>query len=176
MQTSHKAKYTHYMVFAVWLVFTLIAGVSFIQSRLVAFDPTDKLLYANGESLINDISALPQLSEEHINNVLIHFTSEGCECAQYSDRHKKDITDAAKEDGFTVLNIHLPKGTQSIIPSTPATLIVGQSSELLYFGPYSTGLACSESNGFVELVLNNYRNGFKSDLIVGDTTGCYCQL
>lgn len=157
-------------------MFTLIVGSSFIKSRLNLFDPDDRLLDVSSKSLIKEIRSLPQLSQLDFKNILIHFTSEDCECTQYSENHKKEITEQARQSGFQVINVQLPKKFETIIPATPSILIVANVDELLYFGPYSAGLACSESNGFVELALNNYSNGFNSDLIVSNLTGCYCSL
>lgn len=176
MQASSNIKRYHYFIFSAWLVFTVIVGASFIKSRLNEFDPNEQLLNLDSEKLIKEIRLLPQLKTLDFENVLIHFTSESCNCTKYSKNHKKDITTRAIADGFRVINVQLPATTKTIIPSTPSILIAASPKDLLYFGPYSAGLACSASNGFVELALNNYTNGFVSDLIINDVTGCYCHI
>ncbi|MBH0017918.1 DUF6436 domain-containing protein [Pseudoalteromonas sp. NGC95] len=176
MQASNNVKYYHYLVFAIWLVFIVLVGSNFIKSRLTPFDPEEKLINIDGIDLIREIRSIPELEKVSFEKTLIHFTSEGCGCTQFSENHKSEITRKAINDGFKVVNIHLPVKVKTIIPSTPSILIVSSTSELLYYGPYSTGLACSESNGFVELVLNNYTSGFNSNLIINDTTGCYCKI
>jgi hypothetical protein len=45
---------------------------------------------------------------------------------------------------------------------------------VFYLGYYSIGLACSESNGYVEAVLQNYAQGYNSNLIISDAKGYYC--
>ena len=55
-------------------------------------------------------------------------------------------------------------------------MIVSDTQTLLYLGPYSIGLACTVSNGYVETVMNNYVKGYPSNLILNDASGCYCKL
>ena len=163
-------------MFFLWLIFTLIAAIYFIQNRLAQFDPELNLNGNSRYSLISQIRELELLKETDLSNTIIHFTSNDCSCTQYSVDHKLSIDKIAKRDGFKVININLSQDLHTIIPSTPAILIVDKQQELLYFGPYSVGLACSESNGYVETVLKNYAKGYHSNLIISDVKGCYCNL
>jgi hypothetical protein len=164
----------HYIVFTCWLVGTIIAATYFISSRLLPFDPEQKLASKNSIALLDQLNEIDQLKGIDVNNTIIHFTSDDCSCTQFSHDHKQSINLQANIDGFNVINVNLPPGVASLIPSTPAILIIGQEKQLLYFGPYSIGLACTQSNGYVETVLQNYAKGYAASLIINDASGCYC--
>lgn len=163
-------------MFFLWLGLTLIAAIYFISSRLTPFDPSMKLLEADSRSIIEQIREIEELKNIKLSNTIVHFTSNDCSCTQYSEEHKASINKKARVDGFNIININLPSDLLTIIPSTPAILIIDKVEELLYFGPYSVGLACSESNGYVEVVLQNYAQGYNSDLVISEVKGCYCHI
>lgn len=177
MQASNKqiTRY-HYIIFIIWLLLTLLAARYFITGRLLPFDPNLKLAGQSSSTVIKKLREIPVLKSANLSNAIIHFTSNECACTQFSNTHKAGINKQAKLDGFEVINVNLPKGLSTIVPSTPAILITSDIEELLYFGPYSAGLACSQSNGYVETVLQNYKQGFSADLIMSDTKGCYCNI
>lgn len=177
MQDSNsKITRFHYIVFIFWLVFTVIAAIYFISSRLVSYDPEEKLTGQNSIFVMQELRKLDQLNNVDLGNTIIHFTSNNCSCTQYSEAHKRDINKQAELTGFKVINVNLPASLSTIIPSTPSIMIVSDTQDLLYFGPYSIGLACTESNGYVETVMNNYAKGYRSGLILNDASGCYCNL
>jgi len=163
-------------VFFIWIFFTLLAAIYFISNRLVLFDPKMKLSGVDSGLVIEQIREIKQLKNVDLVNTIIHFTSKDCSCTEYSQEHKVSINKKAKADDFNIINIHLAADLRTIIPSTPSILIVSELEELLYFGPYSIGLACSQSNGYVETVLQNYAQGYGSDLIINDAKGCYCNV
>ncbi|WP_420839699.1 DUF6436 domain-containing protein [Colwellia maritima] len=45
---------------------------------------------------------------------------------------------------------------------------------VFYLGSYSIGLSCSVLNGYVCSVLQNYAQGYNSNLIISDAKGYYC--
>ena len=140
----------------------------------MVFDPKMTLAGQNGHSLLEQLRGVESLKNRKLHNTIIHFTSENCACTQFSEAHKTSINNKAQADGFTVLNIHLPRHAQTVIPSTPSIVIISEIENLLYFGPYSTGLACSETNGYIETVLQSYAKGYDANLIIDDAKGCYC--
>lgn len=164
------------MVFIIWLVFTMLAAIYFISGRLVDFDPEQKLSGKNSAFLMQELREIEQLKNINLSDTIIHFTSPNCSCSQYSEDHKRTINKQAAQEGFNVINVNLPVHLSTLIPSTPAILIVSKTQQLLYLGPYSIGLACSQSNGYVETVLQNYAKGYDTDLIINDAEGCYCNL
>ena len=175
MQASNKKiGARHYIVFACWLIGTVIAAAYFISGRLMPFDPQQKLASKNSIGLLAQLNEIDQLKNIDLNNTIIHFTSDNCSCTQFSNEHKQAINLKADLDGFDVINVNLPDNIVTLIPSTPAILIIGQEKQLLYFGPYSIGLACTQSNGYVETVMQNYAKGYAASLIINDASGCYC--
>jgi len=157
-------------------VLTLIAAIYFITSRLILFDPKMKLMEKDSSFIVNEMRKIQALKKLDLSNTIVHFTSNNCSCTKYSEEHKTSIDNQAKLDGFNVVNITLSNNLLSIIPSTPSILIIDNLEKLLYFGPYSVGLSCTQSNGYVETVLQNYAIGFNSDLIINDVKGCYCNI
>lgn len=176
MLSKKPVKTYHYLIVLIWLLFTVIAAIYFISGRLVAFDPESKLSAKSGNFVIEELKRIDQLKGIDLSDTIIHFTSENCSCTQYSEAHKKEINIKAGKDGFNIINVSLPANLITIVPATPAILVVDKAEQLLYFGPYSIGLACSESNGYIETVLQNYGKGYSASLIINDATGCYCNL
>ncbi|NRA52564.1 MAG: hypothetical protein HRU23_00270 [Gammaproteobacteria bacterium] len=165
----------HYLVLGGWLMLVVLAAVYFIRLRLVSFDPDQMLKGIESDLFISEIKRLAGLDNEKLSNTVIHFTAPNCHCTQFGEAHKKAINTSAMSQGFNIVNVQLdPTDLNTIIPSTPAVLLVDKLGQLLYFGPYSQGLACSQSNGFIETALNNYKIGLSAKLILSETQGCYC--
>ena len=166
----------HYVIFAIWLGLVFVAAAYFISGRLITFDPSAKLISKDSSFVLEQIKSLETLKGADLSNTIIHFTSDDCSCTKFSEEHKASIDETAKLDNFKVINVSLPSYLSTIIPSTPSVLIVSGTESLLYFGPYSVGLACTQYNGYVETVMQNYSKGFNSNLIVSDVKGCYCNI
>ncbi|RBW44968.1 hypothetical protein DS885_11020 [Psychromonas sp. B3M02] len=174
--SSSKVKPAHYIICGIWLVLTIAAAIYFINGRLADFDPEQTLSGTDPVSWMQKIREIDQLKGQDLSNTIVHFTSQNCSCTQYSDNHKGEINQRASVEGFNVINVIVSEKVAALVPSTPAILITDQQQKLLYFGPYSAGLACSASNGYVETVLGNYAKGYSASLMVNDTSGCYCHL
>lgn len=175
LASNKRVKPYHYIILIGWLTLVVVAAVYFIGLRLVAFDPDKKLQAIEGDLIIEQIMQFDSLADKKLSNTILHFTSEDCHCTQFSEAHKNELNKSAQLDGFNILNVSItPEYVNSIIPSTPSVLLVDKLGELLYFGPYSEGLACSQSNGLIEVVLSNYKKGFNSKLIMDEAQGCYC--
>lgn len=93
-----------------------------------------------------------------------------------SEAHKKELTLKAQQLGFNVITVEVNQELKGIIPSTPAALVVTQAHKLVYFGPYSVGLACASGNSLIDTALHNYQQGFISELIEHQARGCYCNV
>lgn len=155
-------------------MFTVLSAGYFINQRLADFDPKEQLKGVSNQAFLSQLQTLPELQRLQGQATIVHFTSEDCACTQFSEAHKADINTLANTLGFNILKIKVDSDTP--IPATPSVAIISETAQLLYYGPYSTGLACSESNGYVELVLDNYAKGFPAKLMVTETEGCYCAL
>jgi len=164
-----------YIIVFVWLVFTITAASYFISDRLVPFDPQQKLNNVSHQYLIDQIKSGFELPE-NLSNSLINFVSENCHCNQISSAHLADVRRTARKQNMNVINIVIPDNFSGIIPSTPAVLALDNSSELIYFGPFSEGLSCGSGEGIIDLVMSNYNKGFNAELVMTSTEGCYCNL
>jgi len=158
-----------------WLVFTVLAAQYFVSPRLVEFDPSHHLLNREHQDIVDQVASIDSLVSKDLANSIIHFTSPGCSCTQFSAQHKQQIDENGRLQKFNIFNVELKQSQLSqTIPSTPAILIVDKHGELMFLGPYSKGLACSQSAGFVELVMSNYQAGFNTKLVIDQAKGCYC--
>lgn len=172
---THNAKATkyHYGVICIWLIFTIFTASYFIRDRLTLFDPQEKLTNLTQRILVKNI--LEELNlPKHLPNTLINIIDEGCRCNRISRDHLADVKRNAINNNMTVINITLPARFNGIIPSTPSVLALDHNSALIYFGPYSEGLACGKGEGIIDLVLSNYKKGFNAQLIMANSEGCYC--
>ena len=177
MSASDKAvKPYHYAIIGLWLLGIVIASRYFIDSRLVTFDPQQKLTGLSNERIVEQVSHIKALAGTDLRNTIVHFTTPGCSCDQFSVEHKAGINYQAKLDGFKVINLELDPTQSSLIPSSPAVLVLDELGKLIYLGPYSIGLSCTQSNGYIELALANYKKGFNSKLIINQASGCYCNI
>lgn len=175
MRASNKsAKASHYFAVIIWLV--SIAGAFFylINRELSLFDPNEALAGFSSQSLVHNI-ALSLHEGEVIDKTLIHIRDESCHCNSYTTKHAIALDKRAQESHFLVKTLALSEIDKlPFIPSTPAVMLVGENNELIYFGPYAEGLACSKNNSMLELSWRNYEKGFNSHLIFNEALGCYC--
>lgn len=162
----------HLALVGTWLTLTIIAAIYFISERIAQFDPQFKLLNTKHPTIMESVKKIKGLVKRDLTKTVVHFTAKGCHCTQFSKDHKDQINQDAQQSNFKVINVELDE--RSIIPSTPAILITDEQGELMYLGPYSKGLSCSKTNGYVELVMNNYKEGFNTRLVLSQVKGCYC--
>lgn len=106
---------------------------------------------------------------------IIHFTADGCRCNKVPKDHKVEIDRLVKSEGFEVINKKLNSQLSDIVPAAPSVVVVDRG-QLVYLGPYSAGYSCSKTNSFVDMAINNHLQGFSSDVVVSDVTGCFCQV
>ncbi|MCE2596369.1 DUF6436 domain-containing protein [Motilimonas cestriensis] len=171
---THHVRRHHVVIVVVWVISTLIAASYFINARLVEFDPNGKL-QQNRQGFVMSLLAQAQLDPLAMDNTIIHFTSEGCVCNSYSQAHKQTLNQQAISNGYQVINLTMTAALRELVPATPAALVMSNEGKLVYFGPYSEGLACSSSNSLIELAINNFNKGFNPELIIDKAKGCYCQ-
>jgi hypothetical protein len=175
LQVLNKRKrIIRYAIVIVWLISIVVAFSYFMQARLVAFDPNHQLGRLTAEEIIQHVKADGLVTENNMLNSVIHFNKKGCICSKLNEQHKKEININAQQAGFHIIDVQMTEKLMSVIPSTPAALIIDQHGQLVYFGPYAEGLGCSSSNGLIDTVLANYRKGFNARMIVDDAVGCYC--
>jgi len=163
----------YYVLVGVWLI-SMVAAFSYIvQQRLVSFDPQFTLLNAPTQELL---SQLADVYPDSLSRTIFHFYDDGCHCTTLTAEHRVAIDVVAKLDNFNVVYVDVSsRALMNIIPASPAILITDTVGDLLYVGPYATGLDCSANNSLIDVVLNNFRQGFSLPTIISDAKGCYCQ-
>lgn len=111
------------------------------------------------------------------NGVVVHFTMDNCFCEYVAESHVTSVKKLASEHGFKNHVITLNSTSRFNIPSVPAVAVINQKGKLTYLGPYSTGMFCSEGEGFVEQYINhNTEHNALGATIFTDAQGCYCNL
>ncbi|TYK65116.1 DUF6436 domain-containing protein [Colwellia echini] len=183
MRTSNSSipKFQLGIIF-IWLSFTVVAFAYFSTEKLVRFDEDKKLVNVDYEAFSSYLSAYSEAKDTNealptSNNkyhTVLHFSTPNCDCQKYSDKHIKDINKLAVEHSFIVKNIVLHKDT--LIPSTPSIALLDDSGVVIYFGPYGQGIACSQTSGYAQTMLNNYIKGYSANIVIKEAKGCYCKV
>lgn len=161
-------------VLVLWLSFTILAFNYFIQNSLVHFDSENKLVNIEHQDFIPHLISLSEQIDNDTSNTIVHFSKANCNCQKKSEAHIVDINKTAIANGFNIIDIVLDK--HDIIPSAPSIAIIGNAGELLFFGPYGQGIACSQTFGYAQTILNNYLKGYSSNTLIKDAKGCYCTV
>jgi thioredoxin-related protein len=161
-------------VLTVWIAFTLSAFGYLIKDRLVEFDESNKLAGVGSQELSGYLLPYAKLANMTGQKTLLHFSTPSCECQQYSEKHIKDLNKLAGANDFLIKNVVINE--HNTIPSTPSVALIDESGEVVYFGPYGQGLACSQTSGYAQTMLNNYLKGYAANLVVKEAKGCYCNV
>ncbi|MDO6445428.1 DUF6436 domain-containing protein [Colwellia sp. 1_MG-2023] len=169
---SVKVKVDKFQValFFSWLAFTACAFIFLTIERIAEFDPNGVLENTSRAELVNRIFA----NNQPLNNAstIVNFYQADCACNSVSQNHITQLEQVAKKNGYEFVNVEA--SDKYSVPSTPSIAIIGESSELIYFGPYGEGLGCTQTNGFATTVLENHLKGFSANLIISSAKGCYC--
>lgn len=163
-----------FAILVLWLSFTILAFSYFIQNSLVNFDSENKLVNIDHQDLIPHLTSLSDQIKNDTSNTIVHFSKANCECQKNSEAHIADINKIAIANGFNIIGIVLDK--HDIIPSTPSIAILGDTGDVIFFGPYGQGIACSQTSGYAQTILNNYLKGYRSNIIIKEAKGCYCAV
>lgn len=161
-------------VLVLWISFTVLAFSYFITDRLVEFDENNKLENIKTQTLGSYFTHFITQENNKKGNKIIHFSQKDCDCYQSSEAHISDLNRIASANNFDIINVVLDE--DDIIPSTPSIAVIGDSGEVIYYGPYGQGVACSQTAGYAQTVLNNYLKGYVSNIIIKNAKGCYCEV
>lgn len=160
-----------YLLVLIWLVAVVSGLVYFQLSMIKVFDPNNELAHPNwSEQFKKQIKWSPSESPK-----LIIVTNDTCGCSKRAFSHVKQLQALAAVNTYDVRIINQSSAATQLLPNVPGAVLLDKSGELVYVGPLSQGIACSASNGFVELAIDNLVAGFNSKLIVSDSQGCYCK-
>jgi hypothetical protein len=155
----------------IWLSFTIAAFIYLVSEKLVHFDLEKKL---DGIDHMQLAAALQSFEGALQSNSILHFSKKNCDCQQYSAAHIQDIDKLATDNDFSITNIVVDE--HDYIPAAPSVAIIDKLGEIIYFGPYGQGLACSQTSGYAKTMLNNYIKGYTANIIIKEAKGCYCRV
>ncbi len=176
--SSKKQTRFHLAIVIVWLTFTVAAFTYFISDRLVKFDFDNKLKNINHQQFASSLKPYIKAFQQNqnIGNTVLHFSKLNCKCQKYSEQHIQDINKIALENKFNIINVVVDDDEYNSIPATPSIAIMTTMGEIIYFGPYGQGLACSQTSGYAQTVLKNFIKGYNANMIIKDAKGCYCRV
>lgn len=161
-------------ILIVWLSFTIAAFSYFIDGKLVDFDSSQKLKNIEHTDISNYLSHYITHNNNDNMQTILHFSTPECDCQQFSEKHIIDINNLASSHGFNIKNISIKQ--DKVIPATPSIALIDSAGSVIYFGPYGQGIACSQTSGYAQTMLNNYVKGFKANIVIKDAKGCYCDV
>lgn len=186
-------KYFFLSVALLWFCAALLAVQWVNESKFKDFDPElrlsteimslsmEKELESTLSAYFSSVSASSALASYSNSQMgkIIHVFQGRCFCETLSQSHQQTLNTWAQDKriSFQSLDIlALPELTR-FVPSTPALIVLNQNNELLYLGPYSTGLGCFDDSGLVDIKIKPYfedDNKYFKALIQSEARGCYC--
>ncbi len=170
MQNLVNKRYFTFALIGVWLIFVVSGLVYFQLGQLKPFDENKMLEQKNWFSKFKH-----QVTWQGNDNAqLVIITEDSCGCTIQAQPHLFALQKYAQQQGIGVQTLALNTQLKSVVPATPAAVLIDKNGEFVYAGPLSEGLACSQGSGFVETVISNLQAGFNSSLLIADTKGCYC--
>lgn len=128
----------------------------------------------DNKGLSNHLSSFITVDDPEKTHTILHFSTPGCDCQQYSEDHIKDINKLAGSNSYNIKRVIITE--DDIIPATPSIALLDDIGSIIYFGPYGQGLACSQTSGYAQTVLNNYLQGYAAKIIINEAKGCYCKV
>ena len=116
---------------------------------------------------------------ENVNGTIFHITQGSCFCETLSESHKNTLNEWASSEQISYQNIDVSSMStlRRFVPSTPAVIVLNKNRELVYLGPYSTGMGCFQSSGMVDERIKPYFQNSAASLratIQSEAKGCYC--
>lgn len=168
------------LMIALWAVCSMALVLYFSVGKTKSFDEFGILASASSDSSF-DKSVADHLknSTDSLANKTVHFTQEDCFCNLIAEPHINSVktltNDLSGSNEHIVINSE--ENTYGFVPATPAVAVFDQHENLIYLGPYSTGLFCAPSEGIVERFIQN-RNEAKqaAATVLMEAEGCYCSV
>lgn len=166
-----------FVVFVVWISVSLM-GILYLSSEGKAeFDPKQRLLNAAlsptfDDELVRLISSTNQLDGATV----VHFQASACGCNLISQSHRQSVAALAAKNQYKNVELEPSDELQAFVPSTPAVAVIDNKGKLTYFGPYSSGLFCSENEGLVEPFISEVNTKMPNAVVISDANGCYCEV
>ena len=169
----------YWFAIAVWSVCLLLGIIYLSILKVKDFDPNGVLSRQAMDisfdyKLLSYIQANAAISK----NAVIHFEKDACFCQHVAAPHITSVKKLAARNEMSNQTIILKNGDLALIPSVPAVAVIDGQGVLRYFGPYSTGMFCTEGSGIVEKFITSRDAVYHSigTNILAEAKGCYCRV
>jgi len=153
-----------------WVIFVIAMLAYFQLAAIKEFDPNQQL---HQPQWLTEFKL--QIDWQHTEHgKLIIIVDENCGCTLRANTHIAQLQTLAQKHNLSVERLANNDALLTVVPNTPAAVLLNEHGGLVYAGPLSEGIACSTGSGFVELAINNLQAGFNSNLKLSEAKGCYC--
>jgi len=163
----------------IWAAGLLFAVLYAASNKPKYFDPQN-VLHQSAMSLSFDTEFVEALSKEKLGlaGSVIHFQGRDCFCQTVAQSHISSVEKLAEKQQFNNINVTLdePSSLKTYVPSVPAVAVIDMEGKLHYFGPYSSGMFCTEGDGLVEPFIGKDQSAKTGATVISQSKGCYCNL
>ncbi|XOV78169.1 MAG: DUF6436 domain-containing protein [Aestuariibacter sp.] len=161
----------------IWLMLSFLALWSFSSNKTTAFDTDGRLALAASKAKFDaHFTGWVKQYSPDLRDTTVHFTAGDCWCEHIAAPHINSVKQLTQEQNGKNIDIKISGTPQitSFIPATPAVAVFNKQEQLVYFGPYSTGLFCTQSNGLVEKFIAGQISPQIAATVLMEANGCYC--
>jgi len=163
---------THIGHRAAWLLLGIWVVASALAIWFIFHDPYRDFLGTRQPDFSGDTRSLANAQ-----TTFYHFVDEACTCTRFSLPHILDLAKRypdVKHVRIQARGSVVPKALNQFSVASPAIAIVNASGKLNYYGPYSSGLVCTEGEDLVARVLASMESDASFQWLNVLGYGCFC--
>ncbi len=162
-----------------WTAGLLLAVLYAASNKAKYFDPQN-VLHQSALSLSFDTVFVEALSKHNLElaGSVIHFQGRDCFCQTVAQSHINSVEKLAEKHLFNSVTVMLDELSmlKMFVPSVPAVAVIDKAGKLNYFGPYSSGMFCTEGDGLVEPFIEKGKLARTGATVISQSQGCYCNI
>lgn len=163
----------------IWAAGLLLAVLYAASNKAKYFDPQN-VLHQSALSLSFDTVFVEALLKDNLEfaGSVIHFQRSDCFCQTVAQSHINSVEKLAEKHQFNNVTVMVDELSilKAFVPSVPAVAVIDKAGKLNYFGPYSSGMFCTEGNGLVEPFIEKAQSASAGATVISQSKGCYCNL
>jgi len=163
----------------IWAAGLLLAVLYAASNKAKYFDPHN-VLHQSALSLSFDTLFVEALSKDNLEltGSVIHFQRSDCFCQTVAQSHINSVEKLAEKHQFNNVTVMVDELSilKAFVPSVPAVAVIDKAGKLNYFGPYSSGMFCTEGDGLVEPFIEKDQLARAGATVISQSQGCYCNL
>lgn len=174
-------KFSAILLVSCFWICLITASILFLSSKKVKhYDPNGLLaLNASGQNFDKEFKTIFTDRSFTFKNAVVHFFSDNCFCRTVAQSHINSVTALASEQGYEQFSFDVDdlSDINEYIPSIPSVAVFDTNENLVYLGPYSSGIFCTEGNGLVEPFIKKDLaiRSLPGAIIMSEAKGCYCE-